>query len=106
MRKLIVTAVVGALLAGGGAFMAANASGPGPNGNNTYGLCKAYGSGSGTGTAEKQANGAAFVALEQAAAAYDEAQDMNVPPESANDPNGDSQSEEVNDYCGQFGQQP
>ena len=85
--------------------MAANASGPGPNGNNNYGLCKAYGSGSQEGQTQKQANGAAFVALENAANAWDQADDQMVGNTEAI---GEQQNtgESVQEFCAATGQHP
>lgn len=68
MKRIIVSAAVAALLGGGA--MVANASGPGPNGHNNYGLCNAYQSGSQQGQNQKQAHGQSFLALAQTAGDY------------------------------------
>src|ERR1051326_3118999 len=77
---------------------------PGPNGNNTYGLCTAYFNGSDQGQAQKQANGAAFVALAGEATAWDAQNDQN----EQTDPNeqNESTNDKVHEYCDANGQHP
>lgn len=82
MKRTIVSAAILALgLAGTGL---ASANPPGPNGSNTFGLCKAYSSGSENGQENKR-KAPPFQGLEAAA----EAEDMTV-----------------GEYCAQYGQQP
>ena len=81
MKRLVVGGVAALLLAGGaGVSLAA----PGPNGNNTYGLCTAYFAGSETGQANKR-KAPPFVALEEAA---------------------EEQNQTVEKYCEANGQRP
>lgn len=82
MKRTIVSAAVLTLLAGGASVAVAD---PGPNGNNTFGLCTAYSSGSDQGQSKKQENGKPFIALEAAA----DAEEMTVA-----------------EYCEAYGQQP
>lgn len=82
MRKMIAAGTTALLLAGGGAF-AASAE-PGPNGNNTFGLCTAYFSGSEKGQ-EKKRQAPPFQGLEAAAEAADQT---------------------VEEYCAEHGQHP
>lgn len=68
MIKLAAPAAALAVLAGGTAVAAAD---PGPNGNNTFGLCTAYFAGSERGQEQKR-QAPPFVALEAAAEAADQ----------------------------------
>lgn len=68
IRKLVVPAATLAVLAGGTAVATAL---PGPNGDNTFGLCTAYFSGSERGQEEKR-KAPPFQGLEAAAAAADQ----------------------------------
>ena len=103
MRRWLIATAATLLMAGGtGAAVAATQSGPGPNGHNTYGLCNAYGRGSAQGQAQKQAHGAAFVALEAAAVAWDANNDGNEPTE----PSSETTNEKVQEYCASNGQHP
>lgn len=77
----------------------AGSGGPGPNGHNTAGLCRAYSSGSDQGQAQKQAHGAAFVALEAAAAAWDNADDANSTDPAERTEQGETSQEQVAEYC-------
>lgn len=64
MKRTVVSAAVLALLAGGAGVSVA--AGPGPNGKNDFGLCKAYFAGSEQGRENKR-NAPPFQALEDAA---------------------------------------
>ncbi|HAM03239.1 MAG TPA: hypothetical protein DCQ30_13590 [Acidimicrobiaceae bacterium] len=77
-------------------------SGPGPNGNNTYGLCNAYSRGSAQGQAQKQANGAAFVALAATATMWDANNDQN----ESNEPSNETTQQKVAEYCAANGSHP
>jgi hypothetical protein len=82
LKRTVISAAVLALgLAGVGV---AGANPPGPNGNNTFGLCTAYFSGSENGQQNKR-KAPPFQGLEAAA----EAEDMTV-----------------GEYCREYGQQP
>lgn len=81
MKRTVVSAAVLALLAGGAGVSLAD---PGPNGNNTFGLCTAYFSGSEQGQ-EKKRQAPPFQGLEAAAEAADQT---------------------VAEYCAENGQQP
>ncbi len=65
MRRCVTIALVAAALLGGFAGSVA-AEPPGPNGNNDFGLCRAYFSGSDKGQ-EKKHGAPPFAALEDAA---------------------------------------
>lgn len=67
MRRAVILAAVAASLAGGSVALAD----PGPNGHNTYGLCKAYFAGSENGQNHKH-KAPPFAALEAAADAADQ----------------------------------
>ena len=82
VKTLLVPAAV-TLLAVGGAATAAIAD-PGPNDNNTFGLCTAYFAGSETGQEHKR-KAPPFAALEAAAEASDQT---------------------VEEWCAENGQQP
>ena len=91
MKRLVISSAVAALIAGGAGI--SFAGGPGPNGHNDFGLCKAYFSGSDNGQANKAQHGAAFIALTAA----------------AGDSDGDGTPGEPSDvraYCDQNGQTP
>lgn len=63
MKRTVISAAIFALVAGGAG---AAVAGPGPNGANDFGLCKAYFAGSDTGREHKR-NAPPFQALETAA---------------------------------------
>jgi hypothetical protein len=103
MRRLLVAAVVVAMLGGGmGGAFAAKGAGPGPNGHNNFGLCNAYFEGSQQGQAEKQAHGVAFIALAATATAWDAANDQN----ESSEPNNETTQEKVAEYCAANGTRP
>ena len=81
MKRTIISAAVLTLLAGGVGVSAAN---PGPNGNNTFGLCTAYFAGSERGQEEKR-KAPPFQGLEAAA---------------------EAEEQTVGEYCAEHGQQP
>ena len=81
------------------AIWPAGATSPGPNGHNTAGLCKAYSSGSDQGQAQKQAHGVAFVALEAAAATWDQADDANSSDPAERTESGETSQQQVAEYC-------
>ena len=91
--------VVAGLALVGGLMWPALAGSPGPNGHNTAGLCQAYRSGSDQGQAQKQDHGAAFVALEAAAKAWDEADDANSTDPAERTEQNESTQEQVAEYC-------
>jgi hypothetical protein len=62
-------------------------------------LCKAYSSGSDQGQAQKQAHGVSFVALEAAAAAWDQAEDANSTDPAERTEQGETTQEQVAEYC-------
>jgi len=100
LRTRLTVIAAAAMLAIAG-FVPAHAA-PGPNGNNTYGLCNAYFNGSAQGQSEKQAHGASFVALAAEATAWDAQNDQNEPAESSSE----STNEKVQEYCAANGQHP
>lgn len=102
MRKFIVAGIVAGLMTTGGIALA---SGPGPNGNNTFGLCTAYSSGSQQGQTQKQAHGAAFIALEATATAWDAQEDQQNPETDPTEPQETTQ-QKVAEYCAANGQHP
>lgn len=70
VRKMMIgLAVAAAVATGAGTAFASSA--PGPNGPNTYGLCKAYSAGSSVGQSHKH-SAPPFAALAAAAAAQNE----------------------------------
>jgi hypothetical protein len=81
MLSAVLGVAVAATLSAGGAVALAD---PGPNGNNTYGLCKAYFAGSANGQAHKH-KAPPFAGLEAAADAADQT---------------------VAEYCAENGQHP
>ena len=83
VKTLVVPAAV-TLLAIGGAATTAAVADPGPNGNNTFGLCTAYFAGSEQGQEQKK-KAPPFQGLEAAAEAADQT---------------------VEEYCAENGQQP
>jgi hypothetical protein len=100
MRRLLLVA---GLVAGSVAVVptVALTSGPGPNGNNTYGLCNAYSQGSAQGQAQKQANGVAFVALETTATMWDASHDQSEGTEGS-----ETTQQKVAEYCAANGTKP
>lgn len=64
MKRLVISATIASVVAGGAGF--AFAGQPGPNDHNDFGLCKAYSAGSQTGQDHKHRAGP-FQALEDAA---------------------------------------
>jgi hypothetical protein len=104
MRKFIVAGLAVGLLTTGG--MALAIASPGPNGNNTYGLCNAYSSGSDQGQSQKQAHGAAFLALEATATAWDAQDDRTNPNEATENDSQESTQQKVAEYCAANGQHP
>lgn len=112
MHRLLMAAGLATALALSGTGVAlSSSSGPGPNGHNTYGLCTAYSSGSAQGQMEKQTHGAAFVALEATATAWDATEDSSSSNATPNDesPSQDSSEttqQKVAEYCAANGQQP
>ncbi len=89
MKRLVVAGIAAATLAGGAGVSLAQ---PGPNGNNTFGLCTAYFAGSDTGREHKR-NAPPFQALEDAAGVED-------------DDTQEQRDEAVRDYCEENGAQP
>jgi opacity protein-like surface antigen len=81
VKRTVISAAVLALLAGGAS---AAVAGPGPNGNNTFGLCTAYFAGSEKGQ-EKKRQAPPFQGLEKAAEEADQT---------------------VEEYCAENGTQP
>lgn len=93
MKRTIVSAAVLALMTGGiGTAIAGpgEENGPGPNGKNNYGLCKAYFAGSDQGREQKRKAGP-FRALEEAAGV------------EAEDDTQEERDEVVAEYCAAFG---
>jgi len=68
MKRLVISATIAAVVAGGAGLAFAA---PGPNGHNDFGLCQAYFSGSQTGQDHKH-SAPPFAALEAAASAQNE----------------------------------
>lgn len=112
MRRLLMAAgLVTTVGLGGSGVALSSSSGPGPNGHNTYGLCTAYSSGSAQGQQQKQANGAAFVALAATATAWDAMEDSSSSNATPNDEpsaqdNSESTQQKVAEYCAANGQRP
>ena len=111
MTKLVAgAALFMAVTLAGPTVVLSSATGPGPNGHNTFGLCNAYGNGSSTGQAEKQAHGAAFLGLEATATAWDAQQDQSNGPGSSDEgttaDSSESTQQKVAEYCAADGTQP
>lgn len=99
MRKLMVMAAIAVMLVAGGASLAD----PGPNGSNNWGLCNAYSHNSDQG----KANGAAFVALEATATAWDAQEDQSTDGDGmSTEENGETTGQKVAEYCQANGQKP